>query len=71
LKPTNWTNAEVTLPHGAAVQIDVEPDGHLRVNLEVHRDDVTLVLLENALRAAVVDVQGLRAVLAAEASVPS
>jgi hypothetical protein len=62
-----WHEVEITLPTGASVEIDVESEGHLRAHLECHRDAVTLAILEDALRAAVVDVQAQRAILAAEA----
>jgi hypothetical protein len=62
-----WALFPIALPSGAALQCDVDPAGHLRGVVEVHRDAVTLTLLADALRAAVVDVDAQRAILAVEA----
>ena len=64
---TTWVAFEITLPHGGAVQVDVEPDGHLRAHLEIRRDPAALLILANALRAAVVDVDAQRAIMAVAA----
>lgn len=61
-----WTTFAVTLPDGAAVTTDVDPDGHLRAAFDVHCDAATLAVLADALRAAVVDVDAQRAILAVE-----
>jgi hypothetical protein len=61
-----WTAFELELPSAAAATFDVSGDGRPRIALEVHRDAETLTVLSDALRAAVVDVDAQRAVLAVE-----
>ena len=60
-----WVDFGVVLPSGASVEIDVHDSGHLRVDLECHNDPVTLTVLSDALRAAVIEVDAQRADLAA------
>ena len=56
LPPRQWVDFDLALPSGASVEIDVGEDGNLRIEIECHNDRVTLALLEDSLRKAVVEV---------------
>jgi hypothetical protein len=55
-----WFDTAIELPAGASVEIDIGDSGALRVELEVHNDDGTLVRLADALRRVVVEIDQQR-----------
>lgn len=58
--PRQWVDFELALPNGASVEIDVVEPGVLRVEIECHNDGVTLALLEDTFRKAVVEIADQR-----------
>jgi hypothetical protein len=59
-----WLEYEIDLPSSSTVEVEIADTGNLRCVLEVHNDRESLVLLSDALRKAVVEVDEQRALLA-------